>query len=56
MAAHSLHRKANSPNYLVSFRLPNPNRPGETRQCTRSTKQKTKGEAEKAARAIGAAT
>ena len=55
MATHSLHRNANSPYYLVSFRLPDPNQPGVMRQCTRSTKQKTKSEAEKAARNIVAA-
>ena len=39
----------------MSFRVPHPDKPGEFRQCTRSTKQETKTEAEKAARNIVAA-
>ncbi len=55
MAAHSLHRHPRSPYWHVAFRLPDPDKAGEFTQCTRSTKQKSKPEAEKAARAIVAA-
>ena len=55
MAAHSLLRNSRSPYWHVAFRLPDPDKPGEFRQCTRSTKQATKSEAEKAARVIVAA-
>lgn len=55
MATHSLHRNGNSKYYFVSFRVPDPETPGQLRQCTRSTKQTTKAEAEKAARVIVAA-
>jgi len=55
MAAHSLHRHPRSPYWHVAFRLPDPNKPGEFTQCTRSTKQKSKSEAEKSARTIVAA-
>jgi len=52
MSAFSLHRRDASPYWLVSFRVPDPANPGTSRQCTRSTKQEKKAEAEKAARAI----
>jgi integrase len=57
MAAYSLHRRTGSPYWLVSFRVPNPDAAfdpvaPQLRQCTRSTKQEKKSEAEKAARAI----
>ena len=55
MATHSLHRSGKSKFYFVSFRLPDKGKPGELRQFYRSTKQTTKAEAEKAARAIVAA-
>lgn len=51
-ARFSLHRRKDSPFYLVSFRTPDPERPGEFIQRTRSTKKETKGEAMKAAAAI----
>jgi integrase len=51
-AAFSLHRRKNSPYWFVSFRTPDPNKPGEAIQRTRSTKQVKKSEAERAARAI----
>lgn len=52
MSAFSLHRRGNAGNWLVSFRVPDRDNPGVSRQCTRSTKQEKKAEAEKAARAI----
>jgi integrase len=52
MSAFSLHRRGNAGNWLVSFRIPDRDNPGASRQCTRSTKQEKKTEAEKAARAI----
>lgn len=51
-APFSLHRRKGSPYYLVSFRTPDPEKPGEYIQRTRSTKSETKTEAIKAAAAI----
>lgn len=55
MAAFSVHKSPNSPFWSVYFRLPDSGTPGGFRQCTRSTKQKTKSEAKKAAVSIVAA-
>lgn len=51
-ARFSLHRRKGSPFWFASFRTPDPEKPGEFRQHTRSTKQTTKAEAMKAAAAI----
>lgn len=50
--AFRLHRRKNSRSWLVSFRTPDPQKPGKFTQRTRSTKQETKTEAHKAAVAI----
>lgn len=55
MAAFSLRKPSNSAFWNVHFRLPDPEKPGAFRQCTRSTKQKSKTEAKKAAASIVAA-
>jgi integrase len=52
MSAFSLHRRDSSPYWFVAFRVPDPENPGTFRQCTRSTKQEKKSEAERSARAI----
>jgi integrase len=49
MSAFSLHKREPSPFWFVSFRLPDPDKPGAFKQCERSTKQTTKAEAKTAA-------